>query len=532
MTTDIKYTDKIDFQAIKASVDIVQVIGGYMDLKRESDKIYRGLCPFHQEKTPSFTVYPVSQTFHCFGCGAGRDVFDFVAKYDGIEPIEAARKIAPGNYHPDPARPRTVFVPAPPKPKPVIAPEMIALYTKTYELARALLLTGAGKEVEDVRSYLDVRGFHTEDIRQTELGAYLPELREQIIESFPENLVKKSGLVSHGMAYNYQMMLPHYNQQGKISGLTFRIVKEGKDRNGEDLRKYKHTPDLDKSFLYNLFKAAAHIKGKKSVLVVEGHLDVQALALNGHKNVVGLGGSSMNKDQIEYLLEAGALQFVLWLDGDDAGNRGCTKALISMFAYNNLTPTVVSSKKFMDAGKINEDAERATLFKSCLKEAIPGGTWLGKHMTSDLSPLDRHNAIEEAADLIRNIKNTNENARFIASFGRGIGMSKSEFENELRELGVKLPTVTKAAIKTKPVFMFDGFYRGLDMVIRESGDLNSIAQYLNRYWKENGRNVKGRHYEEYNHISSLCKQSKLSEIISYVGRTLPTVLSPSGEVCQ
>ena len=408
---------------IKSRVDILDIVRRYVSIKKHG-KIYQGLCPFHVEKTPSFTVFQESQSFHCFGCGAGHDVFDFIQQIENLRFPDAFKKLAAETFIASVGMVKPKPIVRQPKPRP--SNDMIALYTRIYEMGRKTLLEGLDKEAESVRVYLAGRGFSRQDLDVLEIAAYLPEHREWVAQLPNEELIKKSGLVSYGKGYNYQIVMPHRDKDGIIIGLTFRILKEGKDQDGRVLSKYKHTPDLDKEYLFNLHDATPHIRKSGVVIVVEGHLDVQGLKLLGKRNVVAVGGNALNQEMLASLIAARAKNVFMWFDADDRGAYGCSKAVAFVLEDGRVDIYVIQCKDYKDVGEIMKEHDRQQILDRQMESIIFGSAWLGEYMSETVNDFEKQQAIYDAKDLYLSIKNDVHKQEFIKKLCKGLKLKPTE----------------------------------------------------------------------------------------------------------
>jgi len=321
---------------VRAAADIVKIVGDYVKL-RKAGANYVGLCPFHQEKTPSFAVHAAKQIFHCFGCGVGGDVFKFVMMIDSLTFPEALRRVAEkagitisdsfsaAAYDPN-ARIRA------------------ALY-KMHEAAAKFFagqLTGTA-EGRLARAYLEDRGLNDEAVGRFRLGyapgdgqALLRHLSGVIRESGqgePGNmseLLEKSGLVGHDAERNRyydrfrrRIIFPIANDSGKVVAFAGRAL-------GDEQPKYLNSPETPiytkGRVLYHLDRAAQTIRKLDYAILVEGYMDCIAVALIGIENVVASCGTSLTEGQIR-LLARYSRRVVVNYDPDSAGVAATERSL-------------------------------------------------------------------------------------------------------------------------------------------------------------------------------------------------------------
>ncbi len=291
----------MDFKdQLKSSVDVVGVIGEYVRLKKSGAQRYLGLCPFHNEKTPSFTVHAARQFYKCFGCGEGGDVFAFVQKIEGIGFYEALKLLAERHGIAMPKRS-------------LVADEESKLREavfRMHELAldnfRANLRGPLG---EEARAYLARRGVAPGTIEQFGLGyserswAALVHLLEQ--RGFTPALIEQSGLARRredGSFYDYfrnRLMFPIHGESGKVIGFGGRALA------ADDNPKYLNSPETPiytkSHVLYNLHRAKEAIRKEDRAILVEGYMDAIGVSAAGFGPVVASCGTSLTEQQVRAL---------------------------------------------------------------------------------------------------------------------------------------------------------------------------------------------------------------------------------------
>lgn len=316
----------MDFvEQLKSSVDIVRVVGEYVRLKRAgSGPRYVGLCPFHHEKTPSFSVHSTHQFYKCFGCGAGGDVIRFVMEIERLTFWEAVKLLAErhgialpkqGAHGDEESRRRA------------------ALY-EMHELAgrlfRELLASAAGREA---REYLERRGVSRASAEEFGLG--LSDRSGQMLvraferAGFPHDLMEESGLVlrrNDGSGFydrfRGRLMFPIHSETGKLVGFGGRALAEG------DEPKYLNSPETPiyrkSQILYNLNRSRKAIEEEGRAVLVEGYMDAIGVWSAGVRNVAAICGTSLTALQVRSLRRH-APEVVLNLDSDRAGTAATEK---------------------------------------------------------------------------------------------------------------------------------------------------------------------------------------------------------------
>ena len=311
-----------------ARVDIVDVVGRYVQLKKGGAN-YMGLCPFHNEKSPSFTVSPTKQFYHCFGCGAHGTAIGFLMEYSGMSYVEAIKDLAQNNG---------MIVPEddtmPPMQRAQMQAKTLALseaMTRACDYYRRQLKTAEG-----AKKYLQGRGLSGEIAAKFGLG-YAPEGWDNLRQEFPDYdapALAESGLVidkegeDGGRHKRYdrfreRVMFPIRNTKGQVIGFGGRVMGVGEP-------KYLNSPEtplFQKGYeLYGLFEARQAIRDAGYVLVTEGYMDVVALAQMGFPQSVATLGTACTPTHVQKLLRQ-TDQVIFSFDGDSAGRRAARRAL-------------------------------------------------------------------------------------------------------------------------------------------------------------------------------------------------------------
>ena len=321
---------------VRAAADIVKVVGDYVKL-RKAGANYMGLCPFHQEKTPSFAVHPAKQIFHCFGCGVGGDVFKFVMMMDNLTFPEALRRLAEkvGVTLSDTFGDATYDA---------NARVRAALY-KMHEAAAKFFagqLSGTA-EGRLARAYLEDRGLTDEVVGRFRLG-YAPAdgqaltrqlsgALHQMVQGgagYESELLEKSGLVvrdaernRHYDRFRRRIIFPIANDSGKVVAFAGRAL-------GDEQPKYLNSPETPiytkGRVLYHLDRAAQAIRKLDYTILVEGYMDCIAVASSGIENVAASCGTSLTESQIR-LLARYSRRVVVNYDPDSAGVAATERSL-------------------------------------------------------------------------------------------------------------------------------------------------------------------------------------------------------------
>ena len=312
---------------VRAAADIVKVVGDYVKL-RKAGANFMGLCPFHQEKTPSFAVHPTKQIFHCFGCGVGGDVFKFVMLIENLSFPEALRRVAEKVGVPL----REVFRD---EISDANARERAALH-KAHEAAAKFFASQLGGTAEGraARAYLAERGLSDEVVGRFRLG-YAPAdgqaLTRWLLDAgFKPEMLEKSGLVlrdaegkRHFDRFRRRVIFPIASESGKVVAFGGRAL-------GDDQPKYLNSPETPiytkGRVLYHLDHAGSAIRKLDYAILVEGYMDCIAVASAAIENVVATCGTSLTEGQVR-LLARYSRRVVVNYDPDSAGVAATERSL-------------------------------------------------------------------------------------------------------------------------------------------------------------------------------------------------------------
>ena len=367
-------------QELLARVDIVELVGRYVQLKKGGAN-FMGLCPFHGEKSPSFSVSPSKQFFHCFGCGKHGDAIGFLMEHSGMSFVESVHDLAQqfGMQVPeDESSPQERERAALQRQKQVTLSDVLEKAGQAYRLH----LKNSPRAV----AYLKGRGLSGEVAKRFGLG-YAPEgwrSLASVFANYDDPLLVESGLViSGGEAdstenkrydrFRDRIMFPIRNVKGECIGFGGRVL-------GDDKPKYLNSPEtpvFSKGHeLYGLFEARAAIRDAGYVLVTEGYMDVVALAQLGFPHAVATLGTACTPDHVHKLFRF-TDAVVFSFDGDEAGRRAARKALEGALPY----ASDVRSIKFLFLPPEHDPdsfvrAHGQEAFARCVQQATPLSNFL------------------------------------------------------------------------------------------------------------------------------------------------------------
>ncbi|MET3699270.1 DNA primase [Bacillus oleivorans] len=314
---------------IRASADIVDVISEYVQLKKKG-RNYFGLCPFHGENTPSFSVAPDKQIFHCFGCGAGGNVFSFLMDIDGLSFIEAVQKIAERTGKDIPALSVQTDHASPKTEKEKQLFDLHELLNKFYH--HLLVNT---KEGQKAYLYLENRGISKDAIDTFQIG-YAPgswDFVKNYLEKkgFSHSIIEESGIIVKSTQgdrtfdrFRNRIMFPIHDHSGNTVAFSGRVMET--DGNEPKFLNSPETPIFKKgNIFYNFHRARPEIRKKDACILFEGYADVISAFHAGIKHGIATMGTSLSDEHIK-ILKRNVSTAVLCFDSDDAGVEATYRA--------------------------------------------------------------------------------------------------------------------------------------------------------------------------------------------------------------
>jgi len=396
------YSDQI-LEMVRERSDLLSIASEYLTLKK-SGQNYSGLCPFHEEKTASFNINPAKQFFHCFGCGAGGDVFQFVSQIEGLSFPETLRQLAERadvslavNDSPKAAQARS---------------EAEEIYRANAAAAKHLHHNLMSKpEGATARAYLENRGLSDETIRDFSLGYALTawdDLLKTLRSTFPPLILEKAGLISkrtereqkdsgHFDRFRNRVMFPIRNPQGKVLGFGGRVLGEGEPK----YLNTAETPVFRKGeILFGLDRPK--VLGQPLV-IVEGYLDVITAIQAGIPNVVASLGTALTTAHLR-LARRHAEKIVIVFDGDAAGVRAALRTA-PLLIDEEMPVGIVTLPFGMDPDTFIREAGKAA-FLSALSAASSVMDFCMTQAIQSISPKtlsDKMAAIRQVMPFIRRL---------------------------------------------------------------------------------------------------------------------------------
>ena len=369
-----------DFASIvKQQADIVRIVGEYVKLRKSGAQNYAGLCPFHQEKTASFSVHAGNQFFHCFGCNAGGDVFSFVQKIENITFPEAVRMVAEKLGIP---MPKVIYS----SPEEARQAKQRGGLIEIHERACAFFQEQLKRpEAAHAREYLKTRGLSPETIAEFRIG-FAPEsgflLRDSLRGQYDEDTLRESGLFSWRdkgeedqqqkkaslySKFRNRVMFPIANEQGRVIAFTGRTLATD-EKSGPKYLNSPETPIYSKSrVLFNLDKAKKAIRELDYAILVEGQMDCITVYTAGFKNVIASSGTAFSDLQAR-LLGRFSKNIVVNFDPDSAGSAAVERSL-DLFVSDGFKIKILNLESGLDPdsyirhGGVGTYAEKTTGYR-------------------------------------------------------------------------------------------------------------------------------------------------------------------------
>jgi len=419
---------------IRQSNNIVEVISEYLPLKKAGSN-FRALCPFHQEKTPSFMVSPQKEIFHCFGCGEGGNVFNFLMKHEKISFIEAVERLAERagiSLPKDKASQQEASR---------ISEEKKSLFEINHYAADFFhKCLKSASSAQKAREYLKKRGLGEETINNFGLG-YAPGsggglLEPAVNRGYSKELLEKAGLITFSEKRNHYCDLFFDRIIFPISDVQSRIIGFGGRALGDQSPKYLNSPETavfsKGKTLYALNRAKESIQKKNQVIILEGYTDVLTCHEFGIENSVATLGTALTSDHVS-IISRYAEQVVIVYDADTAGIKAALRGL-DMFIRSGLKVRVVA----LPQGSDPDDFLRSQGVEKFQREISQSLSLVDYRIKLVLQTTDLNSSegkvvlVEEVLPTIARIKNLIEQKEEIKKLSRLISVDE---ETLLLELG-------------------------------------------------------------------------------------------------
>lgn len=443
-----RYSDEI-IEEVRQTNDIVDVISQYVRLKR-SGRNYFGLCPFHNEKSPSFSVSPDKQIFHCFGCGVGGNVFTFLTKIEGIGFVEAVQTLAER---------ANIQLPTLESSGDSKKEELKTKVYKVNEFTANFYHENLYKpDAKIAQEYVKKRKLTNDTLKSFKIGfsGKFDELYRALKQNgFEDREILESGLVNRNDngryidRYRNRLMFPICDVRGRVIAFGGRVLDDSKP-------KYINSPE---NIVYSkgrhLFglNVAKKYDIKKNLLIVEGYMDVISLHQRGIHNVVASLGTAMTQQQ-GYLLRNSTEQIILSYDSDEAGLNAKLRALeILQNMGCDIRVLQMEGAKDPDEFVIKYGNAR---FQALIDKALSVVEFKVKVLKQRLNldnTSDKIKFLNEIAKLIAKVENTMEREVYIEKISKEHDVSKEAIYAEVNKLTYKQRNTEKALEKSRPVIL-------------------------------------------------------------------------------
>ena len=385
---------------VRQAADIVEVVSSHVELKQRGRNFF-GLCPFHSEKTPSFSVNPDKQIYKCFGCGAGGGSINFVMEIENLEFADAIKRLAQTFNI-------TLDIQGGDSRKYAdLKSQLIAIHQFATQYYQKILLSENGK---DALKYLTDRGLSKQIIEEYKLG-FSPDSFDDLLEllrkeSFSAEAMKLSGLFIQGdrgyfNRFQSRIMFPIQNQGGDVIAFGGRIF------NKDNPAKYQNSPEtpiyLKSHVLYGISHNVQPIREKKNIILVEGYMDLLQLVQAGLDNCLAISGTAFTEGHAN-ILKRFSKNIYITFDGDDAGKKAALKCGY-ILSQNSLEPKIITPPDGMDP----DDWVRSDNGESFKNEVNNAQKIIKSHYNyfssiNDQGSLSINDFIQECLDEIVNIK--------------------------------------------------------------------------------------------------------------------------------
>mgnify|MGYP005759055995 FL=1 len=424
----LRYSDEI-IEEIRQNNDVVDIISQYVHLTRKG-RNYFGLCPFHNEKSPSFSVSPDRQIFHCFGCGVGGNVYTFLMKIEGITFKEALEQLAER---------ANIQLPTLTSGADTAKEELKAKVYKVNEFTAEFYHQNLYKpNAKMAQEYVKKRKLNQETLEAYKIGfsGKFDELYKALKQQgFGEKEILESGLVNKNDngtyidRYRNRLMFPICDARGKVIAFGGRVLDDSKP-------KYINSPEnivySKGRHLFGLNVAKKY--SSKKLLIVEGYMDVISLHQRGIENVVGALGTALTEQQ-GWLLRKSTEQVILGFDADGAGQTAVARSMeILQNMGCDMRVLQIEGAKDPDEFIVKFGEGR---FKLAMENAISLVEFKVKNLRKDINlenAADKIKFLNEIAKILAKVENTIEREIYIEKIAKGYNISKEAIFAEVNKL--------------------------------------------------------------------------------------------------
>lgn len=432
----MRYSDEI-IEEVRQNNDVVDIISQYVHLTRKG-RNYFGLCPFHSEKSPSFSVSPDRQIFHCFGCGVGGNVYTFLMKIEGITFKESLEQLAER---------ANIQLPTYENSADAAKDELKAKVYKVNEFAAEFYHQNLYKPVARIgQEYVKKRKMNRETLEAYRIGfsGRFDELYKALkAQGFEEKEILESGLVNKNAngtyidRYRERLMFPICDARGKVIAFGGRILDDSKIKDPKFPQpKYINSPE---NVVYSkgrhLFGLnVAKKESAKKLLIVEGYMDVISLHQRGITNVVGALGTALTEQQ-GWLLRKNTEQVILGFDADGAGQTAIERSMKILQKMGcDMRVLQIEGAKDPDEYIVKFGEGR---FRLAMDNAISLVEFTVKNLKKDLNldnTSDKIKFLNKIAQILSKVENTMEREIYIEKIAKGYNISKEAIYAEVNKL--------------------------------------------------------------------------------------------------
>ncbi|MBI4837614.1 MAG: DNA primase [Nitrospirae bacterium] len=404
---------------IKSRLDIVDIVSEYVALKKAGQN-YKGLCPFHTEKTPSFMVSPSKQIFHCFGCGSGGDIFTFLTRHENLSFNEAAIILAKKAGVTLKKSPHDAARAGEKETLINLNKDALACFQKSHSHS------------PEAASYLKKRGISVEMQKSFSIG-YAPGRKDALFsflkgKGYTAELIKKAGLVHYGSSGNYdtfrhRIMFPIFDLRGEVIAFGGRVLSQ------HDEPKYLNSPEtpvFNKGrVLYGLNLAKEFIKKSGHAIFTEGYFDVIAAHMYGLSSAVAPLGTALTQEHGK-LIKRFTEDAILVFDGDEAGVRAA-KSAAGILLESGLNVKVLPLPRGEDPDSfLRKNGKEA--FNALLENPVSVVEFFL------MQKADKHLTANEALEVISKVPDSIRQGHYIKLLSEGIGINEMFVREELKKI--------------------------------------------------------------------------------------------------
>jgi DNA primase len=437
-------------QIVKSQVDIVKIIGDYVKLRKAGAQNFTGLCPFHKEKSGSFSVNATHGYFYCFGCHEKGDVFTFVMKMDVLSFPEAVRAVA---QKAGIALPKREFSSPEEAQEAGLRRQLIDLHEAATQYFEAQLKSPSAARA---REYLTGRGVTPQTVQQFRIG-YAPDdfndMRDRLKEHFGDEAMRASGLFSSsekddegqptGQLYSRfrkRITFPIANEQGKTIAFTARAL-EAVDDKGRPVAKYLNSPETalytKGNVLFNLDRAKADMRSNDFALLVEGQMDCISVYMAGIKNVLATSGTAFTEMQVR-LLSRFTKRVVVNFDPDLAGATAAEKS-IALLTEEGFEVKIVALEGGLDPDRfVREQGVEA--YVAALRGAKRHSDYLierARQLFPGRTPDAKNKAMQFLLPHIARMPSRLHRDEFVNDAAQKLGIESATMRQEFKEAAVQ-----------------------------------------------------------------------------------------------